>query len=153
MHAALLAPVPEEHLKDGIKTAKEHGKAAYGSRKYDVFHRLDQLRDGEPVPVYIYASHPEQPVGPKVTWEGLYVGFVPAAGLGRYPDDMKYRPPSATKHPDDVAGHWLIYWHVSKLKRLDEDDWISIADICRYKTQKPYGEGFVPEGPIIVGHP
>lgn len=152
MHAALLAPLPEEHLLDGVETVRRYGQSAYGSRKWEVFRELDELRDPEPVPVYIYASHAERPVGARVTWLALYVGHVEAPG-GRYPGNLKYRPRSATEHPADIEGHWAVYWHLTELERLDENDWIDIADLRRYRTQKPYGKGFIPEGPIIVGHP
>ncbi len=152
MHAALLAPIPEEHLVHGLETIDRYGKVAYGSRSWEVFRELDQLRSGEPVPVYIYASHAEDNRGPKVTWEALYTGHVEAPG-GTYPNDLKYRPASASQHPADLAGHWAIYWHLTGLARLDREDWVDIADIRRYRTQKSFGRGFVPEGPIIVGHP
>lgn len=58
-HIALLAPVPLEHLLDGETTARTEGKVAFGSRKWDTFRQLDALREGMPVDVYIYASHPD----------------------------------------------------------------------------------------------
>lgn len=151
-HAALLAPIPEEHLVDGLDTIRRYGKAAYGSRAWQVFRELDDIRGDEPVPVYIYASHAEVRIGSKVTWQALYIGHVEAPG-GSYPDSLKFRPESATRHPADLEGHWAVYWHITELERLEEEDWIDIADVRRFSTQKPYGDGFVPEGPIIVGHP
>jgi hypothetical protein len=78
VYAALLAPVPEVHLLDGLKTVRFYGKAAYGSRSWQVFRELDELRGGDPVPAYLYASHASDNVGPKVTWEALYIGHVDA---------------------------------------------------------------------------
>lgn len=77
-HAALLAAVPEEHLLDGQKVAETHGMVAFGSRAWEVFRELDRLRNDEPVPVYIYASHAAAHVGNKVTWSAV-------CGPGRKP--------------------------------------------------------------------
>jgi hypothetical protein len=152
MDAALLAPVPEVHLLDGLTTVRFYGKAAYGSRSWEVFRDLDQLRGDEPPVAYLYASHVAQNVGPKVTWEALHIGHIEARS-GSYPGNLKYRPTSATEHPADLAGHRAVYWHLADLKQLPREDWVDIADIRRYRTQMPFGKGFVPEGPIIVGNP
>lgn len=152
MDAALLAPVPEVHLLDGLTTVRFHGKAAYGSRSWEVFRDLDQLRGDEPVVAYLYASHAAQNVGPKVTWQALYIGHVDAPN-GTYPGNLKYRPESATRHPADVGGHWAIYWHLSDLKPLPIEDWAEIGELRRYRTVKRFGRRFVPEGPVIVGRP
>lgn len=152
MDAALLAPIPEVHLLDALTTVRFHGRAAFGSRSWEVFRDLDHLRGNDPVVAYLYASHASQNVGPKVTWEALYVEHVDAPN-GAYPGSLKYRPESATKHPADVAGHWAVYWHLADLRQLNGPDWLDIADLRRYRTMKPFGQGFVPEGPIIVGHP
>jgi hypothetical protein len=41
-HIALLAPVPKEHLDDGMKTAMMNGKVSFGSRASDVLLKLEQ---------------------------------------------------------------------------------------------------------------
>ena len=58
-NVALLAPVPEEHLLDGVNVIHVEGRVAFGSRAWEVFRELDALRKGDPVDVYIYASHAE----------------------------------------------------------------------------------------------
>ena len=151
-HAALLAPVPEEHLVDGVEVATRHGHVAYGSRAWEVFRELDRLREGAPIPVYIYASWASTPVGNKVTWQGLYTGHVESRA-GSYPGDVRHRPPSTQQYTEDVSGYWAVFWHVRELRHLPRDEWIDVADIRNFKTQKRYGRSFTPEGPIIVGHP
>lgn len=54
---ALLAPVPLEFLIEGIAVCDRQGKVAFGSRAWEIFRKLDELRNGQPVDVYIYASH------------------------------------------------------------------------------------------------
>ena len=151
-HAALLAPVPEEHLVAGSAVADMYGKVAFGSRAWEVFRNLDVLRGDHPVTAYLYASHPVEHRGPKVTWEGLYVGHVESRG-GAYPGSKRLRPPTTAEYQEDRAGYWAVYWHVSSLQPLDADEWVDIADLRNFKTQRRYGQGFVPEGPIVVGHP
>ncbi len=59
---AILAPVPLEHLESGQPVAEEKGFVAFGSRGRKFFRDMDERRDGNPVPVLIYASdrHPRQ---------------------------------------------------------------------------------------------
>jgi hypothetical protein len=54
---ALLAPVPLEHLVDGVEVCAREGKVAFGSRAWEVFKQLDEIRAEAPVDVYVYASH------------------------------------------------------------------------------------------------
>jgi hypothetical protein len=149
-HAALLAPVPEEYLIAGVEIVQRHGKLALGTRAWDVFHRLDELRQGEPVTAYLYASHAEANVGPTVTWTGLYVGYVESRG-GAYPGDDGVRPPNTEE--EDASRWWALFWHVTDLQQLTSDEWVRIGDLRKFSSQRRYGSGFIPEGPIIVGHP
>lgn len=54
---AILAPVPQEHLVSGMPIAQEKGFVAFGSRKWELFRKIDEMRGDKPVPVLIYASH------------------------------------------------------------------------------------------------
>ena len=65
---ALLAPVPLVHLEDGANICHEKGKVAFGSRSWEVFRELDELRKKQPVPVLIYASISDAGGLPLVTW-------------------------------------------------------------------------------------
>jgi hypothetical protein len=51
---ALLAPVPLQHLRSGQTKAECEGRVAFGSRAWEVFRKLDALREGMPVDVFIY---------------------------------------------------------------------------------------------------
>ena len=69
----LLAPVPADLLLDASEFAGER-EVAFGSRAWEVFRELDAIRGGDPVRVWIYASHdPERPLPPTATWTGRYV--------------------------------------------------------------------------------
>ena len=59
---AILAPVPEEHLKSGLDVVAAEEFVAYGSRKWEFFREVDSLRGDEHVPVLIYPSY-EDAVG------------------------------------------------------------------------------------------
>jgi hypothetical protein len=50
---ALLAPVPLEHLEDGIDICRKQGKVAFGSRAWEIFRELDALRNGRPISAFI----------------------------------------------------------------------------------------------------
>jgi hypothetical protein len=78
-HIALLAPVPKEHLVDGIQTSLTMGKVAFGSRAYDVFLKLEQERLERPVDVYIYESYGSGAYDFRVAWRGTHVTCVSSA--------------------------------------------------------------------------
>jgi len=152
---ALLAPVPQVHLEDGLKC---HPKVAFGSRAGSVFAEADFYRKAERVRVFIYESHSNHPTKPpKVSWTGVYIGQVPAVGRDkRHPQDNLYRPERA--FTEDTPGYWLIYWEVEGLRYLPEADHIIISDlrglanpISPSSRLKPrYARNFVPEGPLLV---
>jgi hypothetical protein len=151
-HIALLAPVPLEHLLDGETTAKTEGKVAFGSRKWDTFRQLDALREGMPVDVYIYASHPDGQWDYDVSWRARYIQHVEST-MGAHPDGMKYRPASTGKYPNDNSGHWAVFWEVEDLERLPKEQRIVLAALTGFGKKKSYGHAFSPEGPLLIEHP
>ena len=60
---AILAPVPLEHLNAGLDIVAKEDFVAFGSRKFELFRAIDERRNGEPVPVLIFPSHEDDPVG------------------------------------------------------------------------------------------
>ena len=151
-HVALLAPVPLEHLHDGRTTAETQGKVAFGSRAWERFRKLDALRKGMPVDVYIYASHPDGQHEFEVSWHAPYIGHV-EGNMGAHPDGMKYRPPSTGKYPNDNSGHWAVFWEVEDLQPLPKEQHISLAQLTGFGEKKAYGHAFPPEGPLLIEHP
>lgn len=149
---ALLAPVPLEHLEDGVEVCAREGKVAYGSRAFETFVELDALRAGEPVDVYIYASHAHEDGPIRATWAAIYVGFVKSPD-GSHPHGPKYRPPSTFKYPTDNKGHWALFWEVTDLRRLPDAEAFPIRDLRGWKHRTKYNKFFVPEGPLIIERP
>ena len=149
---ALLAPVPLEHLADGVDVCAEKGKVAFGSRAWEVFRKLDELRKGELVDVFIYASHTGLSGPPEVSWRARYIGHVVSDG-GAHPDGMQYRPESTAKYSDDNKGYWAVFWEVESLVQIESDKRIRITDFCGLDKNKHYPKVFVPEGPLLIKHP
>jgi hypothetical protein len=149
---ALLAPVPLEHLLDGAEVCVKEGKVAFGSRAWEVFRKLDEIRGNTVVDVYIYASQSVPGGIPEVSWHARYVGQVESVG-GAHPDGMRYRPPSTAKYPDDNVGHWAVYWEVESLGQLEPGERIRIKDLRGLDKARYYAAGFVPEGPLLIEHP
>lgn len=144
---ALLAPVPFEHLLDGAEVCAREGRVAFGSRAWEVFRKLDEIRRGLPVDVYIYASHLPEFVRPEISWHALYVGHVDSVG-GRHPEGMRFRPPSTEKYEDDNVGYWAIFWEVQQLRQLPPDERILTGKFRGLDRQIPYKRNFIPEGPL-----
>ncbi len=149
---ALLAPVPLEHLVDGKEVVQSAGKVAFGSRAWETFREVDNLRNGLPVDVYIYESHGDGHYDFKVSWRARYVRHV-ESNLGAHPDGMKYRPPSTGKYKNDNTGHWAVFWEVDSLQRIPEQSRIHVGEFTGYGKKKAYGHAFVPEGPLLIEHP
>lgn len=149
---ALLAPVPLEHLKDGAIVCEKEGRVAFGSRAWEVFRKLDELRYDLPVDVYIYASHSEGPLRLEVSWHARYIGHVESIG-GTHPEGMKFRPPSTAKYEDDNLGYWAVFWEVEQLCELSLEERIPTGGFRGLGKHKPYRRNFVPEGPILIEHP
>ena len=149
---AILAPVPEMHLISGLQAITQLTndpnnqivKVAFGSMDFELFRRVDELRENNAVDVFIYASHAaNQPLHSQVTWHGRYIGHVNSRN-GRYPGDRKYRPQSTnTDKPI-----WAIYWEVEDLKSLHLP--IAIADFRGFGKKSNYTSRFVPEGPLLI---
>jgi len=151
-HVALLAPVPLEHLEDGAQVCARQGKVAFGSRAFLVFVELDQLRQGEMVDVYLYASHAHEDGPIRATWVATYIGFVKSLD-GSHPAGSKYRPPSTFKYPTDNKGHWGLFWEVTELRRLPEEEAVLVREMRGWKQKAKYSKFFVPEGPLIIERP
>lgn len=147
---ALLAPVPIEHLESGATTCAREGKVAFGSRAdYEKFHALLSLAEAAEVSVFIYASGgPSGP--PRATWTARFVGAVGSRD-GAHPDGMRYRPLSTEKYPLDNKGHWLLFWEVADLRKLDEP--ILISKLKGAGKVRAYVATFKPEGPILIDNP
>jgi hypothetical protein len=144
---ALLAQVPLEHLLDAQQVVETEGKVAFGSQSYDLFRQLDKERNGQPVDVYIYASRREGHPEGETFWVATYVGHV-ESDLGAYPGDMRFRPKSTA---DDTA--FAVFWEVDALKPVAASEWCQLSDLIGFEKRKPYGQPFVPEGPILIQHP
>jgi len=144
--------MPEVHLRSGQKVSEEQGYVAFGSTAWEVFRKLDQLRDGLPVEVLIYPSYAADGPDYTVRWRGKYVGHVDSHG-GAHPDGMRYRPPSTAGNPEDNLGHWAVFWHVAELTPLPADRTVPIGSLRGCGKKKTYGVGFRPRGPVIVEAP
>ena len=145
---ALLAPVPVSLLENSEVVDRTEGKVAFGSRAWEVFRKLDDLRGSEVVDAFIYASHDDGSTDLDATWTGRYVRHVESRG-GAHPEGRRYRPDST--RVEDKTGHWAVFWEVVNLRRLDEP--IPVQDFVGYGKQRQYRGNFVPEGPVIVHHP
>ena len=149
---ALLAPVPAEHLQSGQIVCEDEGFVAFGSRKWELFRKVEAERQGLPVPVLIYTSHED--VAAKmsfiVSWTGLYVGSAETS-TGAHPLGMKHRPPTTGPQGSDNLGHWAVFWHVAKLSPLPKGQRFPISTLQTVKggwrKDKP------PRGPELVAMP
>jgi hypothetical protein len=146
----LLAPVPLEHLQSGLDVLAREPFVALGSRAWQVFRRLDELRAYHPVRVWIYASDNDgQPQPPSATWSGLYVGQVEGRD-GAHPAGMRYRPATTALYPGDNQGWWAIFWHVAELRELPPNERVAVARMTGFGKKRPYGHPFQPEGPMLI---
>ena len=85
---SILAPVPLEHLQSGRAIASATGFVAFGSRKWELFRKVDELRGGARVPVLIYPSHEDfERSGRRITIA------VEASQDGSYADERVMRRP------------------------------------------------------------
>ncbi|PSB26024.1 hypothetical protein [Stenomitos frigidus] len=153
---ALLASVPEIDLMSGLEAIAaqldaddlppDHSpKVAFGSMAFEVFAEVEKLRAGKAIEVFIYAANAkgEQPLNPKVTWRGLYIGSV-GSRRGRYPDKAIFRPKStATDRPS-----WAIFWEVQELELLKTP--IQIGSLRGKNKKANLQPRFIPEEPTIV---
>lgn len=118
---AILAPVPDIHLESACVVAAKSGFVAFGSRCYDQFLRIDELREGQELPVLIYPSqeNESETCHFEIKWIGRYRGWVAAQPDGTHPDGMMHRPPTTEgEEKHDPANPWLLFWHVADLQPL-----------------------------------
>lgn len=148
---ALLAPVPEEHLITGQATCYEVGRVAFGSRDFEVFRRLDELREGAPCQVLIYASQPNIPPAglPRITWTATYLRTVDARSDGSPPKGI-FRPVSTERYAGDQKGHWGVYWEVTDIRKMEGDERLAIASLRGKNAAKNYLRTFRPERPLMI---
>lgn len=148
---ALLAPVPLVHLQDGLEICATKGKVAFGSRAWEVFRDLDDLRAGRDVPVLIYASMSDSDGPAAVSWQAQYIGHVYSKN-GAHPAGMEFRPPSTAESSSDNLGWWAVFWGVHELNEIPEDQRVPVQEI-QSRTGQFYKPSFIPEGPVIVQNP
>jgi len=149
---AILAPVPLEHLQSGVQIAQDTGFVAFGSRKWELFRKIDQMRAGNPVPVLIYPSHEDVPASASfiVSWKGWYLGSEEAP-KGRHSTGMTHRPPTTGQYEGDNHGHWAVFWHIQSLTELPPAQRLPISSIqtitSGWRKEAP------PRGPELVAPP
>ena len=151
-HFALLAPVPLEHLESGKEIGTREGFVVFGTRKWELLRKLDELRGGAPVPALIYPSHEDTPakLSYVVCWYGWYVGSVETAN-GQHPLDMKHRPPTTANYIGDNRGHWAAFWHVEGLRQLPKTRHVPIGKLGTIKGG--WRKNAPPLGPELVEFP
>lgn len=149
---AILAPVPLEHLQSGADIARRTGFVAFGSRKWELFRKVDELRRGQPVPVLIYPSHEDVPAKNSfiVSWTGWYIGCE-ESGSGKHSQGMIHRPPTTGQYTSDNQGHWAVFWHVRDLSELPSSQRLPISAIQTVKGG--WRKGAPPRGPELVATP
>jgi hypothetical protein len=153
LHFAILAPVPLEHLRAGLKVCAEQGLIAFGTKKWDFFRELDQKRAGQRVAALIYPSHDEDLPATDtfiVCWFGWYIRSVDSKG-GAHPEGMKYRPSTTGKYVTDNKGHWATFWHVEGLRELPKAKQMPIGRIQGFKGG--WRKNAPPRGPELVTLP
>ena len=146
---AILAPIPHEHLISGIKVTETSGFVAFGSRKWEMFRALDDVRGKQPVPVLIYPSHTSgsSPMPVKCSWLGWYIGHVESPN-GKHPHGETHRPVSAES---DTIGHWAVFWHIAQLERLPSEEEVKIQDLQTIKGG--WRKNSPPRGPELIAAP
>lgn len=140
-HFAIMAPVPLEHLQSGEAVSRQKDFVAFGTMKWDLFQRIDEMRGDGRVAVLIYPSREDVPAKDAfvICWFGWY------SGMNR-PNMISHRPPTTAQD-----GHWAAFWCVSGLRSLPKEKQISIGKIQGFKggwrKDKP------PRGPELVTLP
>ena len=151
-HFAILAPVPLEHLETGVLVSEATGFVAFGTSKWELFQKVDTMREGHPIPTLIYPSWGEEPASSnlKVSWYGWYIGHVHSKA-GAHPDGMTHRPPSTKQYSADNAGHWAVFWHVRGLRQLPPEKCLPINKVGTIKGG--WRKNAPPRGPELVALP
>jgi hypothetical protein len=149
---AILAPVPLEHLQSGAQIAKDAGFVAFGSRKWELFRKVDEMRNGLTVPVLIYPSHEDAPAKDSfvVCWAGWYVGSEESPN-GRHSAGLTHRPPTTGQYGGDNQGYWAVFWHVRDLIALPQGQRMPISAIQTIKGG--WRKDAPPRGPELVATP
>ncbi|OHC73544.1 MAG: hypothetical protein A3G18_07785 [Rhodospirillales bacterium RIFCSPLOWO2_12_FULL_58_28] len=149
---AILAPVPLEHLQTGKQVADAKGFVAFGSKKWELFRKVDEKRHGLRVPTIIYPSHEGVPskLTFMVTWFGWYIAYMDSVG-GAHPFGMTHRPPTTNKYDSDNSGHWAVFWHVEGLRELPKNLYLPISKIETVK--EGWRKNAPPRGPELVAIP
>lgn len=149
---AILAPVPLEHLQSGKGIAAKEGFVAFGSRKWELFRNVDEMRGCAPVPVLIYPSYEDVSVKDSfiVCWGGWYVGSE-ESGSGKHSLGMTHRPPTTGQYASDNQGHWAVFWHVKELFELPKDQQMPISAFQTIKGG--WRKNAPPRGPELVAAP
>jgi hypothetical protein len=151
-HFAILAPIPLEHLESGKPIAEATGYVAFGTNKWELFQKIDTMREGARVAVLIYPSWGDETVdkGLRVSWLGWYDGHTHSR-VGAHPDGMTHRPPTTLKYSADNVGHWAAFWHVKGLYQLPKIKHLSISKIATIKGG--WRKNAPPRGPELVALP
>jgi hypothetical protein len=144
-HIALLAPVPSGHLTSALETLKSEDWVAFGSGNAKLFKKLESLRKGLDVDVYIYASSPSGDSPPEASWRARFIGIAHDSSAQSL---TKFRPASTANDTSSA-----IYWQVVELKRVPPPDRLKIADFTGFEKGKAYSSTFVPRGPLLIEHP
>jgi len=148
---SILAPVPLKHLQSGRRIVSAAGFVAFGSRKWDLFRKFDELRGGARVPVLTYPSHEDAhaKLSLVVSWLGWYVGCE-ESGNGKHSKGMTHRPSTTGQYTSDNQGHWAVFWHVCDLHELPAGQPLPISAT---QTVKGGWRKTGPRGPELVATP
>ena len=149
---SILAPVPLEHLQSGTEIASSTGFVAFGSRMWELFRKVDELRGDARVTVLTYTSNDEVPAKDIfiVSWVGWYVGCE-ESGNGKHSKGMTHRPPTTGQYTSDNQGHWAVFWHVRDLRELPAAQRLPISAIQTVKGG--WRKSAPPRGPELVATP
>ena len=149
---SILAPVPLEYLRSGVEIASNTGFVAFGSLKWELFRKVDELRGSARILVLIYPSHEELPAKDSfvVSWVGWYVGCE-ESGIGKHSKIMAHRPPTTDQYTSDNQGHWAVFWHVSDLCELPAGQRLPISAI--QTVEGGWRKSAPPRGPELVATP
>jgi hypothetical protein len=102
---ATLAAIPREHLRAGSEVAMRMGFVPFGSFKFELFRKVDDMVQGERVPVILDPSHETAVVHTsfRVTWCGWYVGHVETYDEKLNDERSGHRPPTTQQYENDNA--------------------------------------------------
>jgi len=141
--AALLAPVPEEHLLAALPVEAVQGKVAFGSDAWERLAELQALLAEECTEVYIYASIARVPIR-AATWRATFLRYRKALTNRMHPEGMQFRPATTENE------RWAVYWEVSGLERLSKDERIPMDYFSALGSGKRFQKHFVPRGPTLI---